>query len=568
MRVCPKCAVETEAEICPQDDTPTVDAEKLKVKADPSLGMVIAGKYRVEERLGKGGFGAVYRARHVETAGAVAVKLVRGELIDDETIIRRFYLEAQNTHKLHHPNTVRVSDFGRTDEGTLYLVMEFVQGHVLSDELRLRGPMAAARVVRISTQILKSLGEAHASSIVHRDIKPQNIMLVDQFGEPDFVKVLDFGISRSLDTTGTTTKGLLGTPRYMAPEQWLSLPVDARTDLYALGMIMYELFTDRLPFDLNDARGGEAAMGLMAAHVKTEPVPIRQLTGRRCPEPLARLIMRMIAKKPADRPQSCQEVLRALTRVQTESGFNAAVQPRTVPSNAQLDPSVITDDYAPEPTTIESAETLARPQWSANGEATLALPEGEARELAASPAPGGLPRWAWVVAAAAVVAAVAVLVWPPGPAPSKKVTQKVVVPAAAATAPQKVKPQPVKPVLARTQVALRTGAATTMRGRAGLEPPPKRSAMLALDTRPGGASVTVKETGETLAGITPIRAEASTALAARLDRGEAVTLVFKKRGHHMKPYRVAKADLKEGKLVVRVRLKEKRTRPALPAFRP
>lgn len=318
MRVCPECGTSTEQDVCPNDGRPTVDDYKLKVSSvnDSFVGMTLADKYVIEERLGRGGYGAVYRARHVETSGQVAIKLVRADLVDDEMVIRRFYIEAQNTHKLHHPNTVRVSDFGRTPDGVLYLVMEYVKGIPLSKVIKKEAPLSPERAVRIATQILKSLGEAHSHKLVHRDVKPQNIMLIDQFGEPDFVKVLDFGISRALDSTGASTKGLLGTPRYMAPEQWRSLPVDGRTDIYAVGCILYEMLAQRLPFDVKEARGTELAVGYMTAHVAKPPKPLTDVLGDQIPQALSDAIMGMLAKKKEDRPPNAQALLKQLAAIQ------------------------------------------------------------------------------------------------------------------------------------------------------------------------------------------------------------------------------------------------------------
>ena len=317
MRVCPECGNSTDQDTCPNDGRPTVDAAHLKVEAgsDPFVGRTLADRYVVEEKLGRGGYGAVYRARHVETGGAVAVKLVRADLVDDEMVIRRFYIEAQNTHKLHHPNTVRVADFGRTPDGVLYLVMEFVKGVSLQQLIRAEGPLAPDRAVRIIVQVLKSLGEAHGYKLVHRDVKPQNIMLIDQFGEPDFVKLLDFGISRALDSTGASTKGLLGTPRYMAPEQWRSLPVDGRTDLYAAGCILYEMLTRRFPFEVGHSRGKELAVAYMTAHVAKPPTPLDTFLGDQFPRELGKLVMEMLAKKKADRPANAETVLKRLTDI-------------------------------------------------------------------------------------------------------------------------------------------------------------------------------------------------------------------------------------------------------------
>jgi serine/threonine protein kinase len=251
LRVCPECDLRTNEETCPNDGRGTIDESVFQRQHDdPMLGLRIADKYVVEERLGRGGMGSVYRARHTVTGGNVAIKLMNPAVAEDEEAIKRFYIEAQNTHKLHHSNTVTVSDFGQTKGGILYLVMEHVTGRPLSKAITSEGRLSPARAVRIVTQMLKSLGEAHHHGIVHRDMKPDNVMLIDEYGEKDVVKVLDFGISRALDSTGANTQGAIGTPRYMAPEQWRAKSVDGRTDLYAVGGILYRMLAGRYAFDI------------------------------------------------------------------------------------------------------------------------------------------------------------------------------------------------------------------------------------------------------------------------------------------------------------------------------
>lgn len=285
---------------------------------DPFIGRTIANKFVVEERLGTGGMGAVYRAKHVDTQGDVAVKLLAKDMVDDETHVRRFLIEATNTHLLRHPNTVTVSDYGETDDNVLYIVMEFVEGMSLKQAL-LDGAISPRRAVRIARQILKSLGEAHAKRVVHRDIKPHNIMLLNQFGEQDFVKVLDFGISRSLDGSGAHTVGAIGTPAFMAPEQWESKPVDGRADLYAIGCLLYNMLAGQPPF-VSHAAGAEKLLALMYAHVRMECPPLNNFTEDRCPAPLHDLVMSLLHKSPDDRPPDAETVLQRLTEIR-DSGI-------------------------------------------------------------------------------------------------------------------------------------------------------------------------------------------------------------------------------------------------------
>ncbi len=326
MRVCPACDTRTEARICARDGRPTVDEAELATveRHDPLIGYKLLGKYEVEKKLGSGGFGSVYRARHLQTGGHVAVKLLRPEIAEDADAVRRFYIEAQNTHKLKHPNTVTVSDFGRADDGLLYLIMEHVDGMPLMAALRAEGRLAPARVVHITEQVLKSLHEAHGYRIVHRDIKPENIMLLDQFLERDFVKVLDFGISRSLDSTGANTAGrALGTPRYMAPEQWRGQELDGRADIYSIGCMAYQMLAGRAPFHFE--KGTQSGIyAYMHAHLHAPPPPLSEVAPGACPPELEALILAMLAKDRCDRPASAQDVLMRLAQLKSAVALSAS----------------------------------------------------------------------------------------------------------------------------------------------------------------------------------------------------------------------------------------------------
>jgi serine/threonine protein kinase len=326
--ICPQCDVKTPEERCPTCDKPTIPAQAMqaKVAPDPFIGLTIAGKYLIEDKIGAGGMGSVYKARHKETDGTVAVKLIRTDRLEDENHIRRFYIEAQNTHQLHHPNTIRCSDFGQTDEGVLYLVMEYIDGLPLKTVLKAEKRLAPSRVVRIAEQILKSLGEAHAHQVVHRDIKPDNIMLLDQFGEKDFVKVLDFGVSRSLESSGASTQGAIGTPKYMSPEQWSGQSVDGRADLYALGGVMYHMIAGRLPF-VTETKGTEQLMAFMNAHLKLDPIALHQLVPGACPESLGAFVMTLLAKNPDQRPANAGAALEALREIRSTAELADTTQP-------------------------------------------------------------------------------------------------------------------------------------------------------------------------------------------------------------------------------------------------
>ena len=431
MRVCPACELETESDRCPKDGRTTVEASKLRVSqsADPLIGKTLEGKYVLESRLGRGGFGAVYLGRHAMTGGKVAVKVLRADMVEDESAIRRFYIEAQNTHGLTHPNTVRVADFGQTADGMLFLAMEHVGGEPLSAVLGREKHLSAMRTVRVVEQILKSLAEAHGKGIVHRDIKPANVMLLDQVGEPDFVKVLDFGISRSLDSTGASTRGALGTPRYMAPEQWRGEGVGPAADLYSVGCMAYEMLAGKSPFVISGS-GTDQAMRYMAAHAKEMPVPLGSDV---CSKALADLIARLMEKRPTDRPASAEDVLRELAELRRRGAIEASpdepqrrqgtlVLPVVTPEELGATLRLAPRGEAPMRANVPAVPTPAAA--SASGPRAPAPPE------APNPTHTGtagleipLPRrrWSWVaigaaVAIGAVATTAAVLSRPEAPA--------------------------------------------------------------------------------------------------------------------------------------------------------
>ena len=365
MRACPECNRRTEEMLCPDDGRPTVLESRLRAQpgSDPHIGVTIHDKYLVEERLGRGGMGAVYRARHVETGGYVAVKVMNPDMMEDESAVRRFYIEAQNTHRLHHPNTVRVSDFGQTSDGALFLVMEYVDGVSLSQLAKRAGRLDADRVIHIATQVLKSLGEAHAIGVVHRDVKPDNIMLIEQFGETDFVKVLDFGISRALESTGASTQGAIGTPRYMAPEQWRGAKIDPRADLYAVGCLMYELLAGRPPFVI-ESRGTEQILGLMNAHLNEPPPPLPEVAPDVGPPALVDLVMSLLHKQREARPDNASTVLELLGAIRTGELLDWSERPTEMMAGAvsPSDATVALPDAGDSTGLDDGADSTATPR--------------------------------------------------------------------------------------------------------------------------------------------------------------------------------------------------------------
>jgi serine/threonine-protein kinase len=275
------------------------------------------GSYQLGELLGRGGMGEVYKASHRMLARPAAIKLIRPEMLgsSDPAVaaraIARFRREAEAAAHLRSAHTVNLYDFGVTDDQTLYLVMEFLDGLDLESLIRQYGPMPYQRVIHVLRQVCDSLEEAHARGLVHRDIKPANIHLGRVGCREDFVKVLDFGLVKSAATDAAqslaTIEGvIMGTPAYMAPEIALGDSVDGRADLYAVGCVAYYLLTAEQVFK------GDTVLKVITQHVHTSPVPPSERTERPIPPALDRLVLACLAKKPEDRPQNARQLAQAL----------------------------------------------------------------------------------------------------------------------------------------------------------------------------------------------------------------------------------------------------------------
>jgi serine/threonine-protein kinase len=281
---------------------------------DPYLGRTIAGKFQILDLLGQGGMGKVYRAKHVTLEKTVCIKMLRPALLDDHTVVGRFEREAKSASRLNHGNSIQVLDFGQDEFGTLYIAMEFVSGKDLRKTLRDEFPLGEERICHIVGQVLSALAEAHAQNVIHRDLKPENIMLEQRRGEPDFVKVLDFGIAKiqDPDVPGLTRADVVcGTPLYMSPEQATGAKFDHRSDLYAIGVILYQLSTGTLPFD------GSNSMEILTKHVMELAIPPRTRRPEVSISPdMESLIMRALAKDPAERPQTAEAFRAELLKIQ------------------------------------------------------------------------------------------------------------------------------------------------------------------------------------------------------------------------------------------------------------
>jgi len=412
---CPTCQSEYGEGVvyCPQD-------------GQALLPMLLEGRYRLLSLVGEGGMGMVYLAEHIGLGKRVAVKVLRGELSRDAIFARRFELEAIAASQIGHENIVDVTDLGRTPSGELFYVMELLEGRSLSAVLRRERLLPLGRAIPILVQVCRALEAAHARGIVHRDVKPQNVMLLAREGRPDFVKVVDFGISKISNPQGgklTEAGAILGTANYMAPEQATGSEVDVQADVYALGVLTYELCTGTLPFR------GENTFATMLQHLEAQAEPpSKRRPELGLPPELDALVLQALAKEPQARPSMARfraglEALPAGPRsIVLTQELSSASSPAPVPAAA---PAV--DEAALAPTTSSK-----------------------------SPAPRPRRTWALVAGAAAVLVVLAAVLFasrqPPAapvPAPASppaQVSAPPQDPAAPATPPQQVQPQaPVSP---------------------------------------------------------------------------------------------------------------------------
>ena len=317
MKQCPTCQNEYKDQLlyCP------FDGEHLLVKPeeDRLLGTVLDNKYRIDEKIGQGGMGKVYRATHIHMDTVVAVKVLHTELASDHIALERFRREARAAAQLHHPNVVAVTDFGVTlDNSTAYLVMEFLEGADLRESIKQKKRMEYEDTYFILQQVCSALEEAHAKGIVHRDLKPDNIWLVRGNDSIEQVKVLDFGIAKLKTTTEMiklTQQGIIvGTPHYMSPEQCRGEELDARSDIYSLGVIVYEMLTGQVPFQ------APTPVGVVIKHASERPHPLHYLRAE-IPWQLEEIVLRSLEKKREDRQASALELAREFENAISDAGI-------------------------------------------------------------------------------------------------------------------------------------------------------------------------------------------------------------------------------------------------------
>ncbi|MCC6873131.1 MAG: protein kinase [Sandaracinaceae bacterium] len=303
MKKCPRCGLKY-----PDDnDRCYVDKSVLEPMQDERIGKVLKGRYQIENVLGEGGMAVVYRARSTLVDRAVAVKVMNPHLVRDHALVERFRREAKNAAAVAHPNIIDIFDYGETEDGTPFLVMELLDGEPL-DKMIARGPMPPPNVASLGLQVARGLARAHDFSVLHRDLKPENIFVVrDARGQLSIPKLLDFGIARSMHDQRLTNAGeIFGTPQYMAPERLTSIDAGASADLYALGVILFEMVTGRLPFVSDDIPG------FFIKHLQ-EPPPAPSSLVPSIPRRLEGLILQLLAKRPEERPVDAHAVVKELT---------------------------------------------------------------------------------------------------------------------------------------------------------------------------------------------------------------------------------------------------------------
>ena len=329
MLQCPTCGRRYAAGVgtCPEDGTPLQADVTIAdyIPTDPLVGRVLDDKYRLDERLGEGGMGTVYRATHLLIDRPVAIKVLNMRFVEEEAARARFRREARAAGRLRHQNAVAVTDFGQTADGLVYIVMELLEGRSLREVLMLEAPLDVARAVSLMLQTAGAVAAAHEAGIIHRDLKPGNIFIVQRRNSPPVVKVLDFGIAKlaaeraedAETNTLTQTGVMIGTPRYMSPEQCDGAHLTPASDVYSLGIILYEMLTGTTPFT------GTSPLAVAVQHSSKPPPPPRELRPT-IPKALEALILRALAKRPEERPADAGEFRRELYEVAQQLGLEHA----------------------------------------------------------------------------------------------------------------------------------------------------------------------------------------------------------------------------------------------------
>jgi serine/threonine protein kinase len=333
VKACPDCKqrFSAEATFCPFDGA-KLALSRYEAPVDPLVGTSVDGRYQVMGLLGEGGMGTVYEVRHKMLGRTFAMKVLRRDIAREEDLAARFINEAKATGSIKHPHIVSITDFGHLDDKTPYFVMEMLVGQTLAQVLKQEGALEMSRAHAILLQLSGALAQAHSSGVIHRDLKPENVFLARPavgvtVGLEDDVRIVDFGAAKVIGTSRITKTGIVfGTPHYMSPEQASGQPVDHRADIYALGVIMYEMLTGRVPFE------AETYMGVLTQHMFVRPKPpstLRQDQGTELGA-LEDITLRALEKKPEDRYQTMHGLAADLEKASRGESVTRAIKPSSL----------------------------------------------------------------------------------------------------------------------------------------------------------------------------------------------------------------------------------------------
>jgi serine/threonine protein kinase len=398
MQRCPKCQKDYPkgVDFCPKDGSRTVPAPASA--ATPRKAKTEIGNYVLVRKLGEGGMGVVFEAEHKMIQKRVALKMLHADKANDVQIYERFKREAKISSQIKSPHIVDITDFGQTENGDLYLVMEFLEGKDLGHLLEQRKFLSVAEAANILIQSTQALAIAHKAGVVHRDLKPDNVFLITKDGDPNYVKLLDFGIAKIAEASAALTKAgmIIGTPEYMSPEQCEGRPVDARSDIYSLGIIAYHMLTGKVPFS------HEHFSRVLLMHSSEPPPPLRKTRPALQVSPVVEAtIAKMMAKRREDRYQTMEEVLAALNTWNVGKPQYDEPEPTQIASAA-----MIMAQGKPMPTlNLDSYEDAATQTGEAPGEvmnlgsSMLVAPDDDENQATVSDsdidatlAPGGMMR--------------------------------------------------------------------------------------------------------------------------------------------------------------------------------